>query len=48
MAITDNWGYVKQVMTGLPGSLVAQSAASAESNFLSLCRSFNGNIRRKQ
>ncbi len=36
MAITDNRGYVKQVTTGLPGLLMAQSAASAENKFLSL------------
>ncbi len=36
MAITDNWGYVKRAVTDLPGLLMAQSAASAESKFLSL------------
>ncbi len=35
MAIADTWGYVKQAMTGLPGLLMAQSTASAESKFLS-------------
>ena len=36
MAITDNWGYVKQAVAGLLGVLMVQSAASAESKFLSL------------
>jgi len=36
MAITDNWAYVKQATTGLLGLLMALSAASAESKFLSL------------
>lgn len=36
MGITDNQGYVKQAAVGLMGLLVAQSAASAESKFLSL------------
>ncbi len=36
MAITDNWGYVKQAMMGLLGVLMAQSAVSAESKSLSL------------
>jgi len=36
MTITDNGGYVKQAAVGLLGLLMAQSAASAESKFLSL------------
>ncbi len=36
MAITDNWGYVKQATIGLLGLLMVQNAASAESKFLSL------------
>ncbi len=36
MVTTDNWVYVKQATTGLLGLLVAQSAISAESKFLSL------------
>ena len=36
MAIADNLGYVKQTMAGFLGLLMAQSAASAESKFLSL------------
>ncbi len=36
MAITDNGGYVKQAAAGLLVLLMAQSAASAESEFLSL------------
>ncbi|MCP4125834.1 MAG: hypothetical protein GY753_02080 [Gammaproteobacteria bacterium] len=36
MAITDNWGYVKRMIAGSFGPLMAQSAASAESKFLPL------------
>ncbi len=36
MVITDNWGYVKQAMTGLPGLLMLPSVALAESKFLPL------------
>jgi len=36
MAITDNWGYVKQVIVGFLGLLMAQCASSAESKFLPL------------
>ncbi len=37
MAITvDNLGYVKQVMAGFLGLLMAQSTTSAEGKFLSL------------
>jgi len=36
MGIPGNWGYVKQAMVGFLGLLMAQSAASAESKFLSL------------
>jgi len=36
MADTDNLGYIKQATAGLLGLLMAQSAASAESKFLSL------------
>ncbi len=39
MVITDNGSYVKRAVTGLPGLLTAQSAASAESKFLSLAAS---------
>ncbi len=36
MAITDNWGYVQQMITGSLGLLMLPSAASAESKFQSL------------
>jgi len=36
MGITDNQGYVKRTMAGFLGLLMAQSAASAKSKFLSL------------
>jgi len=35
MGIMDNLGYVKQTMAGFPDLLMAQSAASAKSKFLS-------------
>jgi len=38
MGITDNQGYVKQAKVGFLGLLMAQGAASAESEFLSLIR----------